>query len=87
MAMIRNWRWLRPLRSRRWPWAIPAAHADMTQDQVQELLTELKGIRAALEKMGTPAPAAQPQEPVSDKVTMAMPANAYELGQTSDASW
>jgi protein-disulfide isomerase len=62
---------------------IPVAHADMTQEQVQELLTELKGIRAALEKMGTPAPAAQPQEPVSDKVTMAMPANAYELGKTS----
>jgi protein-disulfide isomerase len=62
---------------------IPAAHADMTQEQVQELLTELKGIRAALEKMGAPAPAAQPQEPVSDKVTMAMPANAYELGKTS----
>ena len=62
---------------------IPVAHADMTQEQVQELLTELKGIRAALEKMGAPAPAAQPQEPVSDKVTMAMPANAYELGKTS----
>jgi protein-disulfide isomerase len=62
---------------------MPVAHADMTQEQVQELLTELKGIRAALEKMGTPAPAAQPQEPVSDKVTMAMPANAYELGKTS----
>jgi protein-disulfide isomerase len=62
---------------------IPVAHADMTQEQVQELLGELKGIRAALEKMSVPAPAAPPQEPVSDKVTMAMPANAYELGKTS----
>jgi protein-disulfide isomerase len=62
--------------------AAPPAHADMTQEQVQELLSELKGIRAALEKMSTPAPAAQPQEPVSDKVTMAMPANAYSIGKT-----
>lgn len=60
---------------------IPVAHADMTQEQVQELLSELKGIRAALEKMSAPAPAAQPQEPVSDKVTMAMPANAYTIGK------
>ncbi|HEY7944139.1 MAG: DsbA family protein [Burkholderiales bacterium] len=61
--------------------AVPPAHADMTQEQVQELLSELKGIRAALEKMSAPAPAAQPQEPVSDKVTMAMPANAYTIGK------
>ena len=63
---------------------IPVAHADMTQEQVQELLTELKGIHAALDKMALPAAAAaaqQPQEPVSDKVTMAMPPNAYELGK------
>ncbi|MEO6929353.1 MAG: thioredoxin domain-containing protein [Casimicrobiaceae bacterium] len=60
---------------------IPVAHADMTQDQVTELLTELKGIRAALEKMSVPAAAAQAPEPVSDKVTMAMPANAYEIGK------
>ena len=62
--------------------AVPPAYADMTQEQVQELLSELKGIRAALEKMSTPAPAAQPQEPVSDKITMAMPANAYTIGKT-----
>ncbi|HXU53439.1 MAG TPA: DsbA family protein [Casimicrobiaceae bacterium] len=61
--------------------AVPPANADMTQEQVQELLTELKGIRAALEKMSAPAPAAQPQEPVSDKVAMALPANAYSLGK------
>jgi protein-disulfide isomerase len=59
----------------------PPARADMSQEQVQELLSELKGIRAALEKMSAPAPAAQPQEPVSDKVTMAMPANAYSIGK------
>ncbi|MGH9696348.1 MAG: thioredoxin domain-containing protein, partial [Bryobacteraceae bacterium] len=64
--------------------AVPVAHAEMTQEQVQEMLTELKGIRSALEKMTAPAPAAQPQEPVSDKVSMAMPANAYEIGK-SDA--
>ncbi len=61
--------------------AIPSAHADMTQDQVQELLTELKGIRAALEKMGAPPAAAQAQDPVSDKVSMTMPPNAFEMGK------
>ncbi len=80
MAMIRNFA-LAAATVAALTMGVPAARADMTQDQVQELLTELKGIRAALEKMGTPAPAAQPQEPVSDKVTMAMPANAYELGR------
>ena len=63
--------------------AMPVAHADMTPAQVQEMLDELKGIRSALEKLApNAAPAAQPQEPVSDKVSMAMPVNAYEIGKT-----
>jgi protein-disulfide isomerase len=63
--------------------ALPA-HADVTQQQFDELLTELKGIRAALEKMGQPGPAAQQaQQPVSDKVTMAMPTNAYTEGKAN----
>ncbi len=61
--------------------AAPSARADMSQQQIEELLTELKGIRAALEKMTVPAQPAQAPEPVSDKVAMAMPAGAYALGK------
>ena len=57
----------------------PAASAQMTQEQVQELLNELKGIRQALEKMQPVTP--PPQEPVSDKVTMVMPTGGYSLGK------
>ena len=60
--------------------AAPAAHAQMTTEQVQELLNELKGIRAALEKLQPPAQQ-PPQEPVSDKVTMVMPTGGYSLGK------
>lgn len=64
--------------------AAPAAHADMSQDQINSLLDELKGIRAALDKMSAnnPAAAAQaPQEPVSDKVSMTMPTTGHMLGR------
>ena len=57
----------------------PVASAQMTQEQVQELLNELKGIRQALEKMQPVTP--PPQEPVSDKVTMVMPTGGYSLGK------
>jgi len=60
--------------------AAPAAHAQMTTEQVQELLNELKGIRAALEKLQPPAQQ-PPQEPVSDKVSMVMPTGGYSLGK------
>jgi protein-disulfide isomerase len=61
----------------------PAARADMTQEQVQQMLDELKGIRTALEKMGVPGGGQQQQaaQPVSDKVTMQMPANARQIGR------
>ena len=61
--------------------ATPVAHAQMTTDQVTELLNELKGIRAALEKLQPPPQQNQPQEPVSDKVSMVMPTNGYSLGK------
>jgi protein-disulfide isomerase len=59
--------------------AAVGARADMSQEQIQELLNELKGIRAALEKMQPPAQT--PQEPVSDKVSMLMPTSGYALGK------
>ena len=59
--------------------AAPVAQAQMSQEQVQELLNELKGIRSALEKLAPPQQ--QPQEPVSDKVTMVMPTSGYTLGK------
>ncbi len=59
--------------------AAPAAQAQMSGEQIQELLNELKGIRAALEKMSPPPQ--QPQEPVSDKVSMVMPTSGYSLGK------
>ncbi|MBS0319430.1 MAG: DsbA family protein [Proteobacteria bacterium] len=62
---------------------VPAAQADMTQDQVQQLLDELKGIRTALEKLGAVqgAGGGAPQQPVSDKVSMAMPDKPHQLGK------
>jgi protein-disulfide isomerase len=62
----------------------PAAQADMTNEQVQQMLDELKGIRTALEKLnlqGAGQQAAAPQEPVSDKVSMQMPTGARTIGR------
>jgi protein-disulfide isomerase len=57
---------------------VPVARADMTQEQVQELLNELKLIRQALERGGGGGGA--PAAPVDDKVSMAFPAPQHVLG-------
>lgn len=58
--------------------AAPVASADgMTQEQIKELLGELKGIRQALERMQTGGQAAAP---VDEKVSLALPSNAYSMG-------
>jgi protein-disulfide isomerase len=62
----------------------PAAQAaEMTQEQIQQMLDELKGIRGALEKLNLNAGgggAGAPQQPVSDKVTMDMPQTPHQIG-------
>ena len=62
--------------------AAPAARADMTNDQVKELLTELKLIRQALEKgaMAAPQPGGQ-GAPADDKVSMVFPKEGITVGK------
>ncbi len=58
--------------------AAPAVRADMTQEQVQELLNELKLIRQALERGGAPGGGAP--APVDDKVSIAFPPAQHVMG-------
>lgn len=52
----------------------------MTQEQIKELLGELKGIRQALEKMQSPG---QPAPPPDDKVSMQLPPGGYSMGDAN----
>lgn len=62
--------------------AAPAAQADFTNEQVKELLNELKLIRQALEKGAVAAPqAGNPGAPVDDKVSMQLPSGAFSVGR------
>jgi protein-disulfide isomerase len=55
------------------------ARADMTQQQVQELLNELKLIRQALERGGAPGGGA-PAAPPDDKVSIPFTPGPYSVG-------
>jgi len=62
----------------------PAAHAEFTNDQIKELLNELKLIRQALEKQaagGPQAGAAAPGAPADDKVSMQLPTAGVSMGR------
>lgn len=52
----------------------------MTRDQADEMLKELKAIHQLLEQQQT-AVAAQPSQPVSDKVSMKVVPGMYSIGQ------
>jgi len=62
----------------------PAAHAEFTNDQIKELLNELKLIRQALEKhtqRESQAGAAAPGAPADDKVSMQLPTAGVSMGR------
>jgi len=64
----------------------PVARADMTNDQVNQLLNELKLIRQALEKQAQNPVAAAPgvptaARPVDDKVSMQLPTTKNSVGR------
>ena len=60
----------------------PIARADMSNDQIKELLTELKLIRQALEKQAAGVPqGGAPGAPVDDKVSMQLPAGGVTVGR------
>lgn len=61
----------------------PVARADMTNEQIKELLTELKLIRQALEKQAAGVPAGAPGAPADDKVSMQLPAGGVSMGNDS----
>ncbi|MEP7208272.1 MAG: thioredoxin domain-containing protein [Casimicrobiaceae bacterium] len=62
--------------------AAPAAQADFTNEQVKELLNELKLIRQALEKGAVAAPqGGNVGAPVDDKVSMQFPTGAFSVGR------
>lgn len=62
--------------------AAPVARADMTNEQVNELLNELKLIRQALEKGAAAAPQPGGQAaPADDKVSMAFPKSGIAIGR------
>ncbi|HZQ63172.1 MAG TPA: thioredoxin domain-containing protein [Casimicrobiaceae bacterium] len=60
----------------------PAARADFTNDQIKELLGELKLIRQALEKQaaGVPQGGGAPGAPIDDKVSMQVPTSGVIMG-------
>ena len=59
----------------------PAARADMTNEQIKELLNELKLIRQALEKQAAGIPAGGAGAPADDKVSMQLPAGGVSMGR------
>lgn len=61
----------------------PVARADMTNDQIKELLNELKLIRQALEKQAAGVPAGAAGAPADDKVSMQLPAGGVSMGNDS----
>ncbi|MEO5700510.1 MAG: thioredoxin domain-containing protein [Casimicrobiaceae bacterium] len=62
--------------------AAPAAQADFTNEQIKELLNELKLIRQALEKGAVAAPqGGNAGAPVDDKVSMQFPSGAFSVGR------
>jgi len=59
----------------------PAAYADFTNDQIKELLGELKLIRQALEKGAAGMPqGGGPGAPIDDKVSMQIPSSGVTMG-------
>ena len=57
------------------------ARADMTAEQVQEMLNELKLIRQALERGAVPGQAGAPAAAPDDKVSMTFTPGSYTMGE------